>query len=342
MNGLQRIEIRQDYPLEDLPRSTPTYLYSGAQQCNEIMTFEFKRFRDANHALVQEYHDHRQPDLDVQQLSDLPHVSNLHQQPDRHQQADLHNPRHRSDLHHQRYHQPRDLTDYILFRFVNSSVRDEYLKSEDTASLSVLSGDLLLLKMVTPERGGTSGLFHTEIQEALRPMGLHRAIKTFSNTTIKPPGGETSKQADEAWGPKRPPRGYSRYKPTVVLEVGVSESSAKLRRDAQFWLDTEKGQANLVLTCKLDRKMPIIILNTWERTENRAIRCSQHIVLSKKNKESQEISKTYGSLTIPFSHLFRRDPEGPCEKDLVLGEESLEVITRGVWEDQRFWEEESS
>lgn len=320
INDIHRIEIQRDYSLEDLPRSTPTYLYSGAQQCNEIMTFEFNRFRDANHALVQEYHDRRQPDFDAQSLSDLSHQSDFHQ----------------------RHFQPRDLTDYILFRFINSSVRDHYLKSANTASLSVLSGDLLLLKMVTPEHGVVPGLFVTEIQEALRPMGLHRAVKTFTDTTIPPPGEHTSKQADQAWGPKRPPRGYPRDRPAVVLEVGVSESSAKLRRDAQFWLDPENGQANLVLTCKLDRKLPIIILDTWERTETRAIRCSQHIVLSKKNQKSENISMTHGSLTIPFSHLFRREPQGPHEKDLVLGEESLEVIAKGIWEEQGFWEEESS
>lgn len=314
ISQFQRLELRGDYCLEDLPRSSPIYLYTGPQQCSEILLSEFNRFQNANHALVREYHDNPQPDLDVQQLS---------------------------NLQHQPGHQPRDLTDYILFRFANPSLRDEYLNSEDTPNLSVLSGDLLLLKMVTFEHGGTKGLFDKEICVALSPMGLLHAIRTFSDTTIKPLSGDPAKQADEAWGPVRPPRGYPRDKPTVVLEVGVSESSAKLRRDAQFWLDSERGQTNFVITCKVDRKMPIITIDTWERTETRAIQCSQHVVLSKKKKKGEEIGKTHNSLTIPFSHLFRREPEEPREGDVVLGEESLERIAMLIWMAQGFWDEES-
>lgn len=314
INHVQRLETGGDYCLEDLPRSSPIYLYTGPQQCSEIMLSEFHRFQDANHALVREYHDHPQPDLDVQQLS---------------------------NLQHQPGHQPQDLTGYILFRFTNSSLRDEYLQSEDTHSLSILSGDLLLLKMATFEHEGTPGLFHNEIYEALRPMGLHHAIRPFGHTTIEPQAGDTAKQADDAWGPVRPPRGYPRNKPTVVLEVGVSESSAKLRRDAQFWLDSERGQANFVITCKMERKMPIITINTWERTGTRAIQRSQQVVLSKKKKGGEEISKTHNSFTIPFSHLFRREPEGLHEKDVVLGEESLERIARLIWMAQGFWDEET-
>lgn len=169
-------------------------------------------------------------------------------------------------------------------------------------------------------------------------MGLHEFITAFGRTTISP-GEEKAKQANDGWGPRRPPPGYPRHKPTVVLEVGVSESSAKLQRDVQFWLNPEQGQANLVITCKMDRKMPIIMIDTWERAENTAIRRSQHVQLSI-NKDSKVIKKTDDHLTISFVHLFRRQPDGPDEKDIILDEGCLEYIARTIWENQGFWEVE--
>ncbi|KAJ5826580.1 hypothetical protein N7447_003343 [Penicillium robsamsonii] len=77
----------------------------------------------------------------------------------------------------------------------------------------------------------------------------------FFNPKKSPPcredaciGARASRSRKEAWwGPRRPPRRAPK-RPSVVLEVTSSETPDKLRRDAHYWVDPAKGQANMAFT----------------------------------------------------------------------------------------------
>ncbi|KOS47903.1 hypothetical protein ACN38_g1163 [Penicillium nordicum] len=136
-------------------------------------------------------------------------------------------------------------------------------------------------------------------------MGLKRAIDQYANADIDVNGKK--KQPDMGWGPRRTPRGCKK-RPTVILEVGVSETEAKLRRDADLWLDPNRGNAYVVITIKLNRKKALVKIDkwVWDGANGTSV-LSQHIEVSENDLD--EVKLSGGPLTIPFNLLFLREPE---------------------------------
>lgn len=116
--------------------------------------------------------------------------------------------------------------------------------------------------MVTPEYHQAVKAFDKAIDMALMHIGLDRAVHTFGNVTINVNG--KSKEADWGWGPRRPPPGCPK-KPAVAVEVAISKTQAKLRRDVDMWIDPARGNANIAIAMEVNRKTPIIItVDKWE------------------------------------------------------------------------------
>ncbi|KAJ5272569.1 hypothetical protein N7478_007694 [Penicillium angulare] len=201
--------------------------------------------------------------------------------------------------------------------------------------------------MTLPAHGTTTGVITNFISGELTQMGIKvdEELKAFNNQTITSDDGNESKEADQAWGPFTSPPEYPATKPTVVLEVGLSETADKLKNDALFWLNPKKGAANMVITCKIDRGTPFIMLEKWERPNPKGrIQVTEVVVIAQKTltraekantsiEEQMELSKT--ALTIPLFTLFRRDPvQG--QTDIVFDEGMLKNLARRAWEEQGF------
>lgn len=114
--------------------------------------------------------------------------------------------------------------------------------------------------MVTPEHSQIGSAVNKAIDNALRRMGLDLAINHYHAADIDVNG--RMKQPDMAWGPTRTPRGRHK-RPTVVLEVAVSETKSKLHRDMDLWLDPGRGNANVAIGIKANRKRPMISIEKW-------------------------------------------------------------------------------
>ncbi|KAJ5784124.1 uncharacterized protein N7518_009801 [Penicillium psychrosexuale] len=91
-------------------------------------------------------------------------------------------------------------------------------------------------------------------------MGLTRSIHAVGSKRIR--AVSSSKEADGSWVPTQPIPGRSTTWPTVVVEVGVSESYRKLRADAEWWLTNSKGDVKLVIIVSINRKTPKIKYET--------------------------------------------------------------------------------
>ncbi|KAJ5945165.1 hypothetical protein N7516_005333 [Penicillium verrucosum] len=141
--------------------------------------------------------------------------------------------------------------------------------------------------------------------KALERMGLERAIDQYANADIDVNGKK--KQPDMGLGPRRTPRGCKK-RPTVILEAGVSETEAKRRRDADLWLDPNRGNANVVITIKLNHKKALVKIDkwVWDGANGTSV-LSQHIEVSENDLD--EVKLSGGPLTIPFNLLFLREPE---------------------------------
>ncbi|KAJ5382768.1 hypothetical protein N7517_000679 [Penicillium concentricum] len=189
----------------------------------------------------------------------------------------------------------------------------------------------LILRMTLPEHAEVAGVFHDAVMEALLPMGLNKAaVFRYEGASINVGGGNT-KEPDWGWGPRRRPRGVAN-RPSIVLEAGLSEPETKLRNDARMWVDPTRGKANMAITIKVNRRKPIITIQTWEwDSDSQHPHVTQSCVIE---KTGDNITASQHALAIPFNLLLLRPPSSPRETDIRLQKQDLVEIGTGVWEMQ--------
>ncbi|KAJ5200541.1 hypothetical protein N7472_005745 [Penicillium cf. griseofulvum] len=127
-----------------------------------------------------------------------------------------------------------DISEYFVLIIDPTSFQRDFTVKLDVGVRQFYNPTLqiLILRMTLPEHSELSRVFHDAVMEALRPMGLNKAIHGYGGTSINVGGGKT-KQPDWGWGPMRRPRGVANQ-PSVVVEVGISEPETKLRNDARI------------------------------------------------------------------------------------------------------------
>lgn len=76
----------------------------------------------------------------------------------------------------------------------------------------------------------------------------------------------TKKEPDGSWIPASLPDGRTKKWPSVGLEVRYSESLARPRVDAAWWLSRSKGDVKVVLTISINVKKPQILIENGKRT----------------------------------------------------------------------------
>jgi hypothetical protein len=99
-----------------------------------------------------------------------------------------------------------------------------------------------------------------------------------------------------------------------------------------IWLDPAQGNASMAISMEFSRVRPIITIDKWEWChDNRRCQRTQRIEIW----ESGDEVKVSGSpLIIPFHLLFLRNPEGPRESDLSMGENVFQRLAEMMWETQ--------
>jgi hypothetical protein len=194
--------------------------------------------------------------------------------------------------------------------------------------------NILVAKMHEATHEQAAVAFDHMLMWALEPMGLERAIRSWRETTFTAADG-TSKEADSGWGPRRPPRGAPK-RPSVVLEVGSSESSGKLRRDAHYWVDPARGKADMAIGVKVYAKKPQITIEQWEWNSQRTRPIQKaYLTITKSNgKVRFDPDQPTPQLLIPFDLLFRRPAEINKERDIVIPTQELVEFATMVWETQ--------
>jgi hypothetical protein len=96
--------------------------------------------------------------------------------------------------------------------------------------------------------------FNLKVNSDLQNMGIHWTQRRWVGTTTYRPANK-GKQGDQGFTPpsRQVAQGQTRGWPTLVIEVGVSESISKLRSDAKFWLNNSNGQTRFVILISAKR-----------------------------------------------------------------------------------------
>ncbi|KAJ5290887.1 hypothetical protein N7478_000138 [Penicillium angulare] len=179
------------------------------------------------------------------------------------------------------------------------------------------------------ERAGASGpLWSTELWPE---YWLCERVSSFAGVEVDV-NSRSKKIPDEGWAPTTV-MGSVKNKPTVVVEVGVTETEAKLRRDATMWTDSTGGQANIAITIKINQAKPLIKIDKWEwNPVTSTPYVVQHIELAGGNGTC---SVSGPSLLIPFEKLLLRAASYPREWSIVLDVEALKTLAINIWMNQQ-------
>jgi len=202
--------------------------------------------------------------------------------------------------------------------------------------------DTLIIKVPSREHERVNRAFTHDFARRIEHMGLTDIddLCDMGGTTYT--GRSTKKEADSCWRPvaTRPnPLDW----PTLVFEVGVSETLRKLRNDVRWWLANSQGRVKIVLLFKIDRVARTIHIEKWECrpvTPTYALRSNRPPVQVPTQIQTVDIDAngvvtgsppaTTPPLVLHFQNILLRQPVPP-EQDVIYTAQNLQRLANGIW-----------
>ncbi|KAJ5687412.1 hypothetical protein N7536_010031 [Penicillium majusculum] len=223
-----------------------------------------------------------------------------------------------------------EISEYFVIFIDPPSFDQEFLLPDPIAGLRLFYNaalHTLILRMSTPEHSQVAGELHAAVLIALLPMGLKQKIQVYEGVNV-PVGNGNVKQPDGGWGPIRHARGVP-IRPGVVVEVGVSDSETILRNDARMWVDPARGEADMAITLKVNRRKPQLKFDTWEWDSGvQRPHVTQSCVIE---RSADKTTVSHHPITIPFEYIFQRSPDILRETDIRLEKQDLIDMATSVW-----------
>ncbi|PUU72490.1 hypothetical protein B9Z19DRAFT_1137470 [Tuber borchii] len=167
--------------------------------------------------------------------------------------------------------------------------------------------------MAGPLHEAAGKVFGTRLDIKIGSMGLVGDFGRMDSTRYR--GRSSAKEADLSWKPckiRQNPRDW----PTLIVETGVSQSHGCLVNKAAWWLMNSKGEIKDVLLIEANKAKKRIHMELWQTgspqtrhdLRDRAPRPDLHLPKLENEFDIIGHSAPGASLTIPFKHLFLRDP----------------------------------
>lgn len=143
---------------------------------------------------------------------------------------------------------------------------------------------------------------------------------------------------------------------SLILEVGLSESSEELANIAKGWLETPGSTVQMVVTIDINRDEARVRITLWElgttMAQSPSTRRAAAIEISRLNGETVVVGEQYPDschnrfdngesfptteLVLPFEKIVGRSPEEWFEKDFRIYKVELEHLAELVWQKQGF------
>ena len=205
-------------------------------------------------------------------------------------------------------------------------------------------GDLEVLFVKVPTRAHetAAAAFGDVITVTTWAMGLPLIERQpFGAATFKAAAGTPRKEGDWSMMPVnvRPNRGDF---PTIVIEVGFSESLRKLRNDARLWFSMSRNDVQIVILIAVRAANNQIIFEKWalgpvaagrpitRHTPLQLPRAEQEITITRTPPNTFAITNGTAPLTLEFNRLFLRLPVGG-EHDVVYTQAQLIEIAEAIF-----------
>ncbi|PGH31782.1 hypothetical protein GX50_05448 [[Emmonsia] crescens] len=219
-----------------------------------------------------------------------------------------------------------------------AAVEQQVENNRDIAKLAFSydrKNQVLVLRMPSRPHELAISAFGGLVTETLARMGLNFFhLSNLMSTTVKT--SQREKDPDMSWQPTKLPQGRSSQWPTLVLEVGLSESQAQLERDVRWWLEESNGDVGIVITIGIERKTDKLLVGRWEMaalsrpTRRNSYRGSVPQLVETvciRPTSAPNVWEADGTITLPFEKIFLRSPK-PQESDLILNIKVLRIELR--------------
>ena len=194
--------------------------------------------------------------------------------------------------------------------------------------------EVLIIKLIPGPHHELAALdFVMMLNYKLVSLGIEmRSLKNLGTTRFRDPGGR-SKEADLALRPRT--RVLETDWPSVVIEVGVSESLSQLRTDARFWLTRSRGQTRIVILLSVKKATRVMKIERWEHTPR--TRLTRHPSPCYNPTKMQALTLqangqlSGGPLLIPASKVYDTLPPGPGQNDFTFTAQELIQYIQEYW-----------
>lgn len=199
--------------------------------------------------------------------------------------------------------------------------------------------ETLIVKIPTqPHEKAHGQLGQLILVKKIAPMNLDLNAFTFMGSTTKKVPSGSSKESDSAWR-----NVYIRSQqddfPCLVIEAGMSESLARLRGDARWWIENSAGRVNIVLIIWVNKATKVLHIEKYvpgspqTRTSPRlprpvSVNLTATVVI---NCAASPTTVTGAPLVLEFNGVFDRPPNPPLERDIILTMDDLESFGNDFW-----------
>jgi len=166
--------------------------------------------------------------------------------------------------------------------------------------------------------------FRLDVRESLLATGS----ATFGRL------GSRSKEADISYIPRS--RRLEDDWPSLVIEVGVSESLGMLRRDAAFWITKSDGRTRIVIVLSFNRRDRRILVERWEEVPRRrpngsTANYSRIPGLMQSLTLNADVEYDGPSLEIPAEKLFDGLPQNIPGGKFLFTPDNLNAFNISIW-----------
>jgi hypothetical protein len=195
--------------------------------------------------------------------------------------------------------------------------------------------EILIVKlMVGVMHEGVAHLFARMLEAKLFLLDVSASLLPTRSGRFGHHGGR-SKEADFGYKPRSRP--MENDWPSFVLEVGVSESLAMLRRDAAIWITNSDGRIRIVIVLSVNRRDRQILVERWEEVPriqpnrstanySRIPRLIQSLTLN------ADVKYAGPPLEIPAEKLFDSPPQNIPGEEFLFTPDNLNVFNTSIWE----------
>jgi hypothetical protein len=244
----------------------------------------------------------------------------------------------RNNLHH-----GKTTNQYLIVKDVDDDIMNHI---EDRGYKGVRyewHGDILIVKVPTEAHETAAAHFADEISFNARSMGLPSIERQlFGTATFRAAAGTPRKQGDWSMKPVNVRANRGDF-PTIVIEVGFSETLRKLHNDARLWFSMSGNSVQIVIVIAVRAARNQITFEKWvvgpipanqrttRQTPAQIPQAMQSITVTRTPPNNTlAITNGMAPLTLEFRKLFLRLPVGQ-EGDIVYTQATLFDIAQAIF-----------